>query len=75
MDRINAMRKYVTQEPSGKLRLHVKRARFFGYDCDQTQQMAEELSAYYHRRICNLLDTLARQDREINRLKSRRPGR
>ncbi len=73
MNRINGVRKYVTQEPSGAIHLHVKHARFGGYDYEQTQKMVEELTAYYHHRICGLLDTLERQDREIKRLKSAHP--
>lgn len=61
---------YMMQEPGGSVHLHITRVKFGGYDREQSQQMMEELVQYYHHRVSYLLDTLAQQKAEIERLKS-----
>lgn len=67
----NPIETYVSYDEDGSMKLSIPTTLFGGYDRAQTCKMIEKVSDYYKQRIMKLMDDLAEQQAENDRLRAR----
>lgn len=66
----NAVRRYISYDEDGEIKLSIPTTLFGGYDREETCEMVRRLSEYYKERIMHLMDDLAEKEKENDRLRT-----
>lgn len=67
----STVRKYISYDEDGSMKLSIPTTVFGGYDREETCKMVQNLSEYYKNQIMRLLDDLSAKERENERLRRR----